>query len=173
MNIETTQVKLRLVNEKDFPDDEITGKDILNEIKKRKSLWRNDEHGKYISLMYDAHEFRFRQGKALTVGKLVANALRRSSAISIGPDYLSGPIAAMLMVEKEFVLGEEDADENAKPKTMTTCPVCGTEQGTLPKLARHIDKHKADHPELFNEPDGIQWEGKGPLAEADGAEEAS
>jgi hypothetical protein len=172
MNIETTQVKLRVVNEKDELPDDVTGREVLNEIKKHKNLWRNDEHGKYISIMYDAHEFRFRPGKALTVGKLVANALRRSSAISIGPDYLNGPMAPMLIVEKEFVLGDEDANEDSKPKTMTTCPVCNVEQNTLPKLTRHIEKHKADHPELFNEPDGIQWEGKNELTEADGAEEA-
>jgi hypothetical protein len=171
--IETTQVRLRLVNEKDDFPDGTTGKDVLSEIKKRKQLWKNDEHGKYISIMYDAHEFRFRPGKALTVGKLVANALRRSSALSIGPDYLNGPMAPTLVVEKEYQLGDEDSDGNAKPQTMTTCPVCLVEQATLPKLTRHLEKHKSDHPELFNEPDGIPWEGKNELVEADGAEEAS
>jgi hypothetical protein len=176
MQIETTQVRLRLVGEKDVFPDGSEGREVLNEIKKRNKkehIWLNDEIGKYISIMYDAHEFRFRPGKAITVGKVVANALRRSSALMIGPDYLNGPILPMIVVDKEFTLGEELVD-GSKPMTQTTCSVCFVDQLTLPKLMRHLEKHRSDHPELFEEPDALPWDGEGeianPLVEADGAD---
>lgn len=168
MQLETTQVKLRLVAADDILPGDIEGKDVLKEIKLHKGLRRRDEHGEFISVMFDAHEFKFRPGKAITVGKLVANALRRSSAIMIGPDYLNGPIAPMLVVEKEFELGEE----SSTPMTPTTCPVCFEEQKTLPRLSRHLDKHKKTHPELFEkEPDeNEESESREPV---DGADEVS
>lgn len=172
--IEATQVKLRLINEKDILPDGVSGKEVLHEINKRKKnpLWKTDASGKYISIMFDAMEFKFRPGKTLTAGKVVANALRRSSALMIGPDYLNGPIEPIIIVEKEFVIGDEDGSD-APPMSATSCPVCFKDQKTLPKLSRHLEGHKADHPELFNEPDGIPWEGtENPASEADGSDDA-
>lgn len=154
--IETTQVTLRLVEPGDHvatPDGEIEGKEILKSLKANK-VWKNDNHGPYVSVMFDGQEFKFRKkdqtGKLFTrtVGPTVANALIRGSAVIVGNDKLTGPIAPYLIKIGTRELSEGDSRPVIGP---TTCPICFTEQKSLGRLARHIGTHKADHPELQDE----------------------
>jgi len=172
--IETTQVTLRLVEPNDrvaTPDGEIEGKEILKALKSNR-VWKNDNQGPYVSVMFDGQEFKFRQkkeGKSFTrtVGPTVANALIRGSAVIVGNDKLTGPIAPYLIKIGVRELSEGDARPVVGP---TTCPICFTDQKTLGRLARHIAKHKNDHPELHDENDDLDENEQDSLDASDGSD---
>lgn len=178
--IETTQVTLRLVEPTDkvgTPDGEVEGKEILKALRTNK-VWKKDHVGPFVSVMFDGQEFKFRtktdnKGKPFTrtVGPTVANALIRGSAVIVGTDKLTGPIAPYLIKIGTREIGEGDARPVISP---TTCPVCYTDQKTIGRLARHIETHKKDHPELFDPNDvvndGLEEE---PKLATDGAEDDS
>lgn len=178
--IETTQVTLRLVEASDqiaTPDGEVEGKEILKALRANK-VWKRDNIGPYVSVMFDGQEFKFRsktdnKGKTFTrtVGPSVANALIRGSAVIVGTDKLTGPIAPFLIKIGVRELSDGDARPVVGP---TTCPICFTDQKTLGRLARHIEKHKKDHPELFDPNDEpLDEETSEEKLPTDGADDAS
>lgn len=178
--IETTQVTLRLVQPDDTvptPDGDVRGDSIIKTLKQNK-LMKNDDHGPYVSVMFDGVDFKFRpkrgdQVYSKTVGPTVAAGLRRSSGIIVGNDKLTGPIAPFLIeIGRTDLMGA--AEEDGRTVTPTTCPVCREDQKTLPRLARHLMKHYKDHPELVPSEDVAQEEPVDPEFEAsDGNEDAS
>lgn len=179
--IETTQVTLRLVEPNDrvaTPDGEVEGKEILKALRTNK-VWKRDNVGPYVSVMFDGQEFKFRtkadnKGKPFTrtVGPTVANALIRGSAVIVGNDKLTGPIAPYLIKIGTREISEGDARPVIGP---TTCPVCFTDQKTLGRLARHLEKHKKDNPELFDPNEDVNdgLEESEPKLPTDGAEDDS
>jgi len=177
--LETQQVSLKIVDEAAVvgtaDGDEVSGKQIYRSMGNNK-VWRNDARGKYVSLMFDGQEIKFRPGEIKTFSISVANALIRASAIIVG-DKLTGEIAPFLQRVGYSDLATNESKPFASP---TTCPVCGNDQHTLARLTRHILKHKKTHPELFEDAQDAQEElqrnlsteeiVESELAEADGAD---
>lgn len=181
--IETTQVTLRLVEPNDMiatVDGEVEGKDVLKAMKNNR-IWKTDKRGQYASIMFDGQEFKFYEKKfnsgkpfTRTVGPSIANALLRMSGVIVGLDKLTGPLAPYLIKVGVRELGEGDARPVVSP---TTCPICFTDMKTLGRLARHISKHKKDHPELYDANDDSELDDE-PVndriaAEPDGADDAA
>lgn len=133
--IETEQIRLKLTEEKD----------VLKEMKRRKVLKRDQKGDKYI-VQFDAQEFTFRPGSTITVGRSVAKALQRSSAIIMGDD-LTGDMVSVLVEAGSYKLGDEN--EGA---ALTRCPVCKKDMGSLTRLSRHISvAHKGERPDLYDD----------------------
>ena len=157
MQLEQTQVKLKLVDNKfNHFDSEngqtITGKDIRQQLNKN-GVWKNDSKGKYIGVQFDGHEFMFRDGEIIVVGATIARALIRSSRIIVG-DQLTGAIVPFLEVVETYALGQASPSD----RPATACPICGEDQKTFPALARHLGKERKLHPELFKE-EKVDWDG--------------
>ena len=145
-------VKLRIVHpEVEIPNTEtgivVTGKDILKQMKIN-NVWKFDHVGKYCEVQYDRRGYVFREGQTVTVSEHIGRRLRACSAIIVGNDSLNGPIVPFLEVCGEFSMV---ASEDAKPKTATSCPICGEDQNSFPGLSRHMALEKKKHPELFQE----------------------
>lgn len=154
MSLETQQVKLRLTNDKE----------VLKALKKKRAL-KTDERGEKFVVQFDSKSFEFRPGRTITVGKIVANGLRRSSSVIIGDD-LTGDIMPVLEVVDTYSLGEEDAGRNPN-----ICPVdgCGVDCKSLIGLSRHLagPAHKKDRDTSAppKEADETDWEAQ--VAEAE------
>ncbi len=158
---ETSQVKLRIISkDKEIFNEEtgmtVTGQDVLKQMKTN-NVWRNDAKGKYVGIQFDALEFQFREGEAITVSETVGRCLRRGSVICVGGDKLNGPLVPFLEIVEKYELGAPVAP---KATTPTTCPICGEDQKTFPALTRHMGQEKKKHPELFEEKE-TDWDGKG------------
>src|SRR5580765_7210929 len=122
---------------------------ILQQLRTNK-LWRRDSEGDYLSIQFDAQEFKFRPGKTFIVGKSVGNALIRSSAVLLGTDPLSDPYVAFVEKLQESSLGQETV---IKRKSQFSCPICNEDQKSEPKLARHLmDKHPHPKEESPSDP---------------------
>lgn len=131
---ESTQVKLKLTE----------NEEILEAMETYKRFrYDKQKKSKYAVLQFDGREFRFYPGKTITVGKLVANALRRDSAIITDPDnQLTGDILPFVEVVSEYNILEGDPTESLPP---TACPICHEDQKTYPRLARHLMKAHPEH----------------------------
>jgi hypothetical protein len=146
MAFEQTQVRLRLIP-KTFlfraPDgDDVKGQHILDALSKKKQ-WQTDAEGKFISVLFDGRAFKFYQsGNTITVGKTVADALRRSGQVIVGHG-LNGPSCPFLEVVEQFEMGHD------RPRF--ACPICNEDQGTAPRLARHLDKERKKNPAAFED----------------------
>lgn len=148
-SVETTQVKLALVPENhqhELSDDTIVkGVNVHNQMKANK-VWQKDEAGPYVPLMFSGHEFRFRPGRPLQFDKTVAQCLLRDSHVIVGPkdSQLTNPSVPYLYIVAQYEMGADP-----EPNIPTICGVCNEDLRTLPRLARHYAKHKAEKPELF------------------------
>ena len=110
MSIETTHVRLRLIDPKKEifnPETGITvsGADVIKQMKIN-NVWRNDKHGRYAAVQYAGQTFKFKEDTVLTVPASLAPALRANSAICVGSDKLNGPIIPFLEVAETFELTE-------------------------------------------------------------------
>lgn len=149
--IETTQVRIGLIDpNREIHNPEtgttISGKEVIKQLKTN-NVWRNNPDGRYATVQYGGMLFNFKEGESLTVPESVARFLRRSSVICVGSDQLNGPMVPFLEVKETL----EMALSSPAKKSPTACPICGEDQKTFPALTRHIGKHKAEHPELFEE----------------------
>jgi hypothetical protein len=147
--LEQNQVKLRIVQPTfrmtvDETGEYVTGKHILDQMKKNQ-VFKNDSRGKYVPILFDGREFDFREGETITVGETISNALRRMSTICVGGDKLNGPIVPFLEIVSVHSISEAEPEA----KTPTTCPICGEDQKTFPRLTRHLGVERKNHPELF------------------------
>lgn len=153
-NVESTQVQLMLVDPgyvyTTSEGDEITGKQILNQLRLHKGL-QKDTAGEFVIMRFNSQPFKFRPGVPLTVPASVASRLREDSAILVGPskDALTNPFAPFLTEINRYQYGEEMGTPVISSPTI--CVVCREDLKTLPRLARHWDKHKKSHPDLFGE----------------------
>lgn len=125
---------------------------ILKQLKVNRAI-RSDEQGEFVPLQFDAQEFRFRKGRTFTVGKTVANALKRSSGVIVGDDPLSDPFMPFVEFYKEFTLGEEDVNANTGKGAKFACDLCGEDCETGPRLARHMMKKHKDAVDSIEELD--------------------
>ena len=79
--VEGSQIVLRLT----------TNEEVLDQMRRNKVLVKNEHGEEVLVLQFDSKAYTFRRGTALVLGKSVANALIRDSAIIIGdpndPDY--------------------------------------------------------------------------------------
>jgi len=159
MSIEISHVRLRLIDpKKEIFNPEtgmtVSGADVIKQMKIN-NVWRNDKHGRYAAVQYAGQTFKFKEDTVLTVPASVAPALRANSAICVGSDKLNGPIIPFLEVCETFELTEPEK----KTTTPTTCPICGEDQETFPRLTRHLGMERKKHPELFKE-EKTDWDGK-------------
>lgn len=136
---ETTQVRLKLTEDTA----------ILSQLEQNKRFrYDKQKKLKYVVIQFDGREIRFYKDptKTVVVGELVANALRRDSAIIIDPtglDSLTGEILPFVEVVSKFnMLEGESAESQVVKLPKTACPVCGIDQKTYPRLSRHLmEKH--------------------------------
>lgn len=137
--IETEQVRLRLTE----------NEDVLRELEAHGRLKINSRHPKRrkeLVLLFDAKPFHFAPGETIIVGRRVANALRRDSAIIIG-DHLTGEIAAGIEEIGSYDM-TQGYDEHRR--AVTACPLCEDEFETVADLGKHLIKdHRADRPDLY------------------------
>lgn len=150
--METTQVVLRLISKNSSYTDEhgdvISGQKILDQMKKN-GVFKNDKEGVYVPVLFDGKSFNFREGKIIQVDKTVANALRRSAHIIVGPKAMSSPMCPFIEIVKEFAVGEQAI------RPQFACPICDKDCDNPAKLTRHMMK---DHKEETSKP-AVDWDG--------------
>lgn len=113
-------------------------KEVLKQLRTNR-MFRKDAEGEYLSLQFDGQEFRFRPNKKFVVGKAVANAMIRSSAVLVGNDALSDPFLPYVEAIEEHDLAKGEST------SQFACPLCGVDTESAPRLARHLmTKHKDD-----------------------------
>jgi len=154
--IETSQVQLAIVSpDKEFYVPEtgqsLHGKDVIKQMTINR-VWHNDKQGRFAMVQYAGQCFKFREGEAKTVPESIGSRLRANSAICVGTDKLNGPIVPFLEIVKRT-----EMSESVSTKTPTTCPICGEDQLSFPKLTRHLAQERKKHPELFQE-EKTEWE---------------
>ena len=136
MSLEYQQLKLRLTNDKE----------VLKQLKRNHAI-KTDVKGDVLIIQFDGHEYQFRPGKVLTVGRNVGKSLIRSSGVIMG-DHLTGDYAAAVEEIGSYELGVEQAPEDES--RATTCPICKQNCFTLPRLARHLmTSHVKDRSDLY------------------------
>jgi hypothetical protein len=138
MSVESTQVRLKLTN----------NKEILKQLKRNRSI-KEDAKGEYFTIQFDSYEYVFRPGKVLTVNETIGKALIRSSAVIMG-DHLTGDFLAGVEKIGSYEIGTEVAPEDEAKAT--TCNVCKLNCHTLPRLSRHVmTAHVKDRSDLYPE----------------------
>lgn len=144
------QARIRIISsDKEIFNDEtgltVRGNDILKQMNVN-NMWRNDNEGKYASVMFDGQAFQFRVGQELTLPLTVARHLRRMSAVCVGSDKLNGPLMPFLEITETFdITRPKPIEVKSSP---TTCLICDVDQETYPALMRHQMK---EHSDLFKE----------------------
>lgn len=144
------QYRLVLVSEKDNAENTndgsvIKGVEILKQMEKN-GVWRTDADGKFVCLQYSGQEFKFRPKQYVQVPKNIGEALLRASHILVGKvtDALTNPDVPFLRLQSEHVLGVQEAPPD---RPITVCEICGEDQKTLPRKARHYLKAHAEKEE--------------------------
>ncbi len=102
--VEGQQIALRLT----------TDREVLDQLRRNKILVEDDE-GEVLTLQFDSQTFRFRAGNTIALGKSMANALIRESAVIVGdpndPDYqITGDFRAGLDKVRSFDIGKGQAE---------------------------------------------------------------
>lgn len=141
LSVETEQVRLRLTEDQE----------TLDALRQRRRMKPNP-HAKgrmkgveELVIMFDGKPFHFAPGVVIVCGRRTANALRRDSAVIIGDDLTGEMVAAIEEIGKY----DMSAGYQEHRSTATTCPVCYKDQETLQKLAKHLQTHREDRPDLF------------------------
>ena len=121
-HVETSQITLVLT---DNPE-------MLKWLKRRNAL-SEDKNGKFFVRRFNGVEFKFYEGKPITVGQSVGRFLRKSSAILASDDDLGGEFKPVLKIVKQFEVGEgEDALRDK------VCPSCGKRFERARQLGSHM-----------------------------------
>ncbi len=131
MQIETQQVVLALTSDKK----------ILAALRKNKAF-RTDKDGvESLVRPFNSQDFEFRAGVKITVGKTVADALKRDTSFIMG-DGLTGPLVCPLVEVSAFEAGKGTFGVGD-----LICPYCHTKFDTAPKLGRHLYRAASECPD--------------------------
>ena len=121
-HVETSQITLVLT---DNPE-------MLKWLKRRNAL-SEDKNGKFFVRRFNGVEFKFYEGKPITVGQSVGRFLRKSSAILASDDDLGGEFKPVLKIVKQFEVGE--GEDSLRDKV---CPSCGKRFERARQLGSHM-----------------------------------
>lgn len=105
-------------------------KDVLTQLRKNGALRKNKESGEEVmTLQFNSQTFDFSPDIQITVGKSIADALIRSSAVIVG-DQLTGEIVPSIEAVTTYAAGRGLAQN--------TCPYCGEVKETPQSLGQHL-----------------------------------
>ena len=131
MQIETQQVVLTLTSDKK----------VLSALRANKAF-RTDKGGvESLVRPFNSQDFEFRAGAKITVGKTVADALKRDTSFIMG-DGLTGPLVCPLVEVGAFEAGKGTVGVGD-----LVCPYCHTKFDTAPKLGRHLYRAASECPD--------------------------
>lgn len=105
ISVEGQQIALRLT----------TNKDVLEQLRRNKSLVKDENGEEVLTLQFNSQTFEFRHGNTIALGRSTAKALVRNSAVIVGdpndPDYqITGDFLAGLDEVRSFDIGKGQAE---------------------------------------------------------------